>query len=199
MKRLLACAGDISSAVKVDGQTVKLDSIRNSLRAGIAYVAEDRADKGVFLDAPIAINITASVMAKFTRAGIMREQPVDRKRHDAWPRCSPSTRGVFRTKCRRLAAATSRRSLAKAVAPAPRLLLLNEPTRGVDIGARSGNLRHAAQDGGRRPGDSSSIRSDLEEIPELADTVLTCQPPPPPPPPPPFLEAGWSVISRASR
>jgi ribose transport system ATP-binding protein/rhamnose transport system ATP-binding protein len=172
VEALAGLRGDISSSVKLDAQPVKLDSVRNSLRAGIGYVAEDRADKGVFLDAPIAINITSSVMAKFSRAGVMRragEQEEARR-----------LASMFTIDPKRLPHEVStlsggnqqKVSLAKAVALSPRLLLLNEPTRGVDIGARSeiyGTLRRMADEG-------LSIvfySTDLEEILELADTVLT--------------------------
>ncbi|SEK07413.1 ribose transport system ATP-binding protein [Paraburkholderia diazotrophica] len=172
VEALAGLRGDISSSVMLDGQTVRLDSVRNSLRAGIGYVAEDRADKGVFLDAPIAINITSSVMAKFSRAGVMRragEQEEARR-----------LASMFTIDPKRLPHEVStlsggnqqKVSLAKAVALSPRLLLLNEPTRGVDIGARSeiyGTLRRMADEG-------LSIvfySTDLEEILELADTVLT--------------------------
>ena len=171
-RRLAGLRGDISNSVKVDGQPLKLDSIRSSLKAGIAYVAEDRADKGVFLDAPIAINITASVMAKFSKAGIMRragEQEEARR-----------LASMFAIDPKRLPHEVStlsggnqqKVSLAKAVALAPRLLLLNEPTRGVDIGARAeiySTLRKMADDGLA----IVFYSTDLEEILELADTVLT--------------------------
>ncbi|SAK89316.1 ABC transporter [Caballeronia catudaia] len=172
VEALAGLRGDISHAVKLDGQAVKLDSIRGSLRAGIAYVAEDRADKGVFLDAPIAINITASVMGKFTRAGVMRraaEQEEARR-----------LASMFTIDPKRLPHEVStlsggnqqKVSLAKAVALSPRLLLLNEPTRGVDIGARSeiyATLRKMADEGLA----IVFYSTDLEEILELADTVMT--------------------------
>jgi ribose transport system ATP-binding protein len=172
VEALAGLRGDISNSVKVDGQPIKLDSIRSSLKAGIAYVAEDRADKGVFLDAPIAINITASVMAKFSKAGIMRrsgEQEEARR-----------LASMFAIDPKRLPHEVStlsggnqqKVSLAKAVALAPRLLLLNEPTRGVDIGARAeiyATLRKMADEGLA----IVFYSTDLEEILELADTVLT--------------------------
>ncbi|MBB5399067.1 sugar ABC transporter ATP-binding protein [Paraburkholderia youngii] len=172
VEALAGLRGDISNSVKLDGQQVKLDGIRSSLRAGIGYVAEDRADKGVFLDAPIAINITSSVMVKFSRAGVMRRTG---EQEEALRLASMFTIDPKRLphEVSTLSGGNQQKvSLAKAVALSPRLLLLNEPTRGVDIGARSeiyATLRKMADDG-------LSIvfySTDLEEILELADTVLT--------------------------
>ncbi|MEX3954289.1 sugar ABC transporter ATP-binding protein [Paraburkholderia sp. EG287B] len=72
VEALAGLRGDISRSVRLDGEVAKIDSVRSALRCGVGYVAEDRADKGVFLDAPIGINITASVMSKFSRAGVMQ-------------------------------------------------------------------------------------------------------------------------------
>jgi ribose transport system ATP-binding protein len=165
--------GDVTEAVELDGKTVVVNDVRSALRAGIAYVAEDRAGKGVFLDAPIRTNITSSVMDRFCRAGVMQrgEEAEEAKR----------LAQMFTIDLKRLGHEVStlsggnqqKVSLAKAAALKPRLLLLNEPTRGVDIGARSeiySTLRKMADS------DGLSIvfySTDLEEILELADTVAT--------------------------
>jgi ribose transport system ATP-binding protein/rhamnose transport system ATP-binding protein len=173
VEALAGLRGDISAAVKLDGTPVRLDSIRSALQAGIAYVAEDRADKGVFLDAPIETNITSSVLDRFSKAGVMQRasEAAEAKR----------LAQMFTIDLKRLSHDVStlsggnqqKVSLAKAAALKPRLLLLNEPTRGVDIGARSeiySTLREMAD------AEGLSIvfySTDLEEILELADTVLT--------------------------
>ena len=109
-------------------------------------------------------------MAKFSKAGIMRRAGEQEARRLA---------SMFAIDPKRLLHEVStlsggnqqKVSLAKAVALAPRLLLLNEPTRGVDIGARAeiySTLRKMADDGLA----IVFYSTDLEEILELADTVL---------------------------
>ncbi|AXF20407.1 sugar ABC transporter ATP-binding protein [Burkholderia pyrrocinia] len=172
VEALAGLRGDVSKSVKLDGEPAKIDSVGSALRCGIGYVAEDRADKGVFLDAPIGINITASVMSKFSRAGVMQRaaEAAEARR----------LAGMFAIDAKRLPHEVStlsggnqqKVSLAKAAALAPKLLLLNEPTRGVDIGARSeiySTLRKMADDGLA----VVFYSTDLEEILELADTVVT--------------------------
>ncbi|MCP3713592.1 sugar ABC transporter ATP-binding protein [Paraburkholderia sp. CNPSo 3274] len=172
VEALAGLRGDISRSVRLDGEVAKIDSVRSALRCGVGYVAEDRADKGVFLDAPIGINITASVMSKFSRAGVMQRAAEAAE--------AMRLAGMFAIDAKRLRHEVStlsggnqqKVSLAKAAALAPKLLLLNEPTRGVDIGARSeiySTLRKMADDGLA----VVFYSTDLEEILELADTVVT--------------------------
>jgi ribose transport system ATP-binding protein/rhamnose transport system ATP-binding protein len=173
VEALAGLRGDISTAVKLDGTQVRLDSIRSALQAGIAYVAEDRAGKGVFLDAPIETNITSSVMGRFSRAGVMQRasEAAEAKR----------LAQMFTIDLKRLSHDVStlsggnqqKVSLAKAVALKPRLLLLNEPTRGVDIGARSEIYSTLREMAGTNGMSIVFYSTDLEEILELADTVLT--------------------------
>jgi ribose transport system ATP-binding protein/rhamnose transport system ATP-binding protein len=172
VEALAGLRGDISRSVELDGEPARIDSVRSALRAGVAYVAEDRADKGVFLDAPIALNITASVMAKFSRAGLMQSaaETQEAKRLAAMFAIDPKR---LPHEVSTLSGGNQQKvSLAKAAALQPRLLLLNEPTRGVDIGARSeiyATLRRMAEEGLA----VVFYSTDLEEILELADTVLT--------------------------
>ncbi|MBP0624803.1 sugar ABC transporter ATP-binding protein [Cupriavidus consociatus] len=172
VEALAGLRGDVSESVRLDGKPASISSVRTALREGVAYVAEDRADKGVFLDAPIALNITSSVMAKFSRAGVMQTsaEHVEAARLAAMFAIDPKR---LPHEVSTLSGGNQQKvSLAKAAALAPRLLLLNEPTRGVDIGARSeiyATLRRMADDGLA----IIFYSTDLEEILELADTVLT--------------------------
>jgi ribose transport system ATP-binding protein len=67
------------AGVRLDGEPIMIGSVRSAMKAGIGYVPEDRAGKGVFLNAPVDVNLTASVMARFSSFGIMRH-PRERAR-----------------------------------------------------------------------------------------------------------------------
>jgi ribose transport system ATP-binding protein len=172
VEALAGLRGRVTGRVRLDGQDVAITGVRSAIDLGIAYVAEDRAGKGVFLDAPVWMNLTASVMSRFTWYGVMR-LAAERDRAKALA-------AMFQIDERRLASEVATLSggnqqkvaLGKAAALTPRLLMLNEPTRGVDIGARSeiyAVLRAMATAG-------LSIlfySTDLEEVLELADRVVT--------------------------
>jgi ribose transport system ATP-binding protein len=161
-----------TGSLSVDDRIADVRSTGDALRHGIAYVPEDRAGKGVFLDARVDVNLTASILGRLSRAGFLAAHAAARAAEGLASRF-----GVDRS---RLTSAVSQLSggnqqkvaLAKAAAYEPRVLVLNEPTRGVDVGARAEiykRLREMAVEG-------LSIvffTTDLEEIAELADRVVT--------------------------
>jgi ABC-type sugar transport system ATPase subunit len=172
VESLAGLAGAPTGEILLDGERLQQAGIKSAIRSGIAYVPEDRAGKGVFLDASVARNLTASVMDRFSRVGVMQSHAEKTR--------SRELAGMFQIDERRLPSDVStlsggnqqKVSLGKAAALSPRLLLLNEPTRGVDIGARSEiytTLRRMAQQGLA----IIFYSTDLEEILEASDRVLT--------------------------
>jgi simple sugar transport system ATP-binding protein len=124
-------------SVRVDGRRVRLSSVRDALAAGIAYVPGDRLTQGAFLDQPIADNIVAgSVDLHAGRLGLLRRDAVARTVDDAIrdlriKAASPAA------PVRSLSGGNQQRVvLAKWLARDPRILLLNGPTVGVDVGSK---------------------------------------------------------------
>ena len=158
--------------ILIDGKTLKLDGIRQAMDRKVVYVPEDRAAKGVFLDTSVRRNLTASILNQISWFGILkRRSELSKVRELAT---------AFEVDPRRLPDAVSQLSggnqqkvaLAKAAATGPNILLLNEPTRGIDVGARSEiyrRLRNLVKQ------DLTVVfySTDLEEVIELADRVVT--------------------------
>jgi ribose transport system ATP-binding protein len=130
-------AGHWEGTVEIDGRPVRLDSIRAARRAGLALVTDDRRGSGLMLRMAVGRNLVMSVLARISPNGFMSPA------HEA----AAVTRsfGQFDIRPRNPAAAVGALSggnqqkvvLAKEVLGAPRLLLLDEPTRGVDVGAKA--------------------------------------------------------------
>jgi len=163
---------DYRGHVRIDGAAVTLRTPGAAIRAGVAYVPEDRASKGVFLDASVEANLSASILRQLQRSGFLSRKL--ERAHGA------ALAARFTIDPERLSHETGTLSggnqqkvaIAKAVAIAPRVLALNEPTRGVDVGARADiyqQLRRLAKAG-------MSVlffSTDLEEVLELADRVVS--------------------------
>jgi ABC-type sugar transport system ATPase subunit len=157
--------------IRVLGETVSLASPREAMERGVVYVPEERRSQGLVLPFPIAANITLSVLERLTRLGLVSGGA----ERDTAGRFSDELgiRGA------RLSEPASRLSggnqqkvvLAKSLAGEPRVLLLDEPTRGVDVGAKSEIYRIV--DGLAREGKAILlISSELEEVLSMSDRVV---------------------------
>ena len=129
--------GRWQGGVSVDGKPAVLGSIAAARRAGIGYVTDDRRSTGLVLGQSVARNIVMSTLARVTPWGLAspaREEAEVRTaldRFDVRPRL-PSARVV------NLSGGNQQKVVfAKELLGSPRLLLLDEPTRGVDVGAKS--------------------------------------------------------------
>lgn len=153
------------------GKAVRFTSPPDALRAGIAYVPEDRHQDGLVLDFPIASNVTLPILPRLfrnlrLRRGIERriaEQYTDRL-------------NVRMTDVEQLVAALSGGNqqkvvLARWLAAQPRVLILDEPTRGIDIGAKVEVHRIISQLAASGLA-IVLISSDLPEVLAMSDRVL---------------------------
>jgi ribose transport system ATP-binding protein len=146
-------------------------SIRVGLEAGIAYVPPDRAKNGLVLCRSVAENATLLLGSKLSRLGCVRPRAsravVTETMHAYDVRCQSAAQAIGE-----LSGGNQQKVLiASRLARMPRLAVLHEPTRGVDIGSRSAIhhiIRRAAADGAA----VLVVSSDVEEVVELCDRVL---------------------------
>ena len=127
-----------TGTISVGGHPVRIQSIPDAVAAGIGYVPEDRLTQGLFLDDSIADNVVAASVTAF--AG--RARLLDRARMLAFIQ---SVASRLRIKAPNLSLAVRSLSggnaqrvvLAKWLMTNPKVLLLNGPTVGVDVGSKS--------------------------------------------------------------
>ena len=125
-----------SGEVRFHGKEVHFHSPADGLKAGIGLIPEDRKFQGCFIDKPIYWNNSISALASVSPRGI-----VDRK---AEMKMAEEYKARLKTKAPFLDAAAASLSggnqqkvvIAKALAALPEVLIFDEPTRGIDIGAR---------------------------------------------------------------
>lgn len=173
---LRAIAGLVPAAtahIEVDGTTVRPGHPADAVKAGIAFVSNDRKSEGLFLDKPISWNLLATRLPAVTRLGI-----VSRRRWRASVAELVDLCGLDRRRVRDEVDSLSGGNQQKVFVGRclgrddVRVLLLDDPTRGVDVGGRAAIhvlLRDAA-DNGMAVLFSST---ELEELLDLADVVVT--------------------------
>jgi simple sugar transport system ATP-binding protein len=140
-----------SGVVKIDGKPVRIHSIGDAIEAGIGYVPEDRLTQGLFMDKSIADNIIAcSPDEHTTRLRTLDLRAVRETIQGLFARLRVKAPNV-QAPVRSLSGGNAQRVvLAKWLARHPRILMLNGPTVGVDIGSKAeilGILRAEAAEG----------------------------------------------------
>jgi ribose transport system ATP-binding protein len=146
--------------------------LRQAIDAQIAYVSSDRKHDGIFAELSVATNMSAPALRLISPAGVMRhrrEQSLARSIADQVA-FSPSR---LHQRAGQLSGGNQQKvALGKWLGMTPCVLLIHEPTRGVDVGARAEIYRHLrllADDGMA----IVIASSDLEEVHGVADTIIT--------------------------
>jgi ABC-type sugar transport system ATPase subunit len=160
-----------AGSIRMNGRPVRLRNPRDALDAGIAYLTEDRKADGVFPHLDLGANITIASLAQFTHAGIL-DRAAERKR----ARASAAEFDVRASGIRQLAGTLSggnqqKALLARFLLEPRRVLILDEPTRGIDVGAKSEiyRLMNRLTDDGLG---IIMISSEMEELLGMADRVV---------------------------
>ncbi len=161
-----------AGTVRLDGRKLRLGSNRDAIAAGIAYVSEDRLSLGLVQDQPIEDNVVVTVLDRVRGAGGLLSPARKARVADRWIDRLRVKIGSPTDPVSTLSGGNQQRIvLAKWLATNPKLLILDAPTVGVDVGARAGIFEIV--DGLAREGMAILLISD--ETPEVyfnADRVL---------------------------
>lgn len=126
-----------SGTTVVDGKAVRIRGIRDAISAGIGYVPEDRLSQGLFLDKSIADNMIASSLERYrTRIGLLDSKKIAQTISGLFQKLRIKAPNVA-APVRSLSGGNAQRVvLAKWLANGPKVLMLNGPTVGVDVGSK---------------------------------------------------------------
>lgn len=157
-------------AVRIDNQPLAANSVAAAIGAGLCLVPENRKEEGLVLDFAIRDNIALPNLNKLRRGWF-----VDRKAEHQLGRASQDKLGIKAATLDSAVAALSGGNqqkvvLAKWLAMEPRVIIMDEPTRGIDVGAKGEvyALMRALADQGTG---ILMISSDMEEVIGISDRV----------------------------
>lgn len=161
----------VSGEVFLNGQKLEINSPSDAIKAGIGYVPEDRKDQGLFLEMSCRKNIALNTLKQEARAGFVN-----------WGAVNLLAKGAVENFNIRLANLELRALdlsggnqqkllLARWLAIKPKVLMLDEPTRGVDIGAKSEIYRIMSELAAQGIA-ILMVSSELPEVVGMSDRVL---------------------------
>lgn len=169
--RAIAGLSRSSGRVEISGHRVSTRSPKRATKAGVAYVPADRHDEGIVETLGVRENLSMRALGAFASAGVMRKRPEDVSTRKAISDFRIKT-PTAETPIESLSGGNQQKVvLASVLSTKPRLLLADEPSQGVDVGARMeiyALLRQAAAEGTA----VLVVSSDAVELAGLCDRVL---------------------------
>ncbi len=158
--------------VALNGSVLTVHGPEDALEAGIAYLTEDRKGLGLFLDLPCGTNINLGVIGRDAKRGGVLDLPAGRRRAaEAFKALSVRAASPAVTVGSLSGGNQQKVLLSRWLETGPKVLILDEPTRGVDIGAKSEIYRIIDELAHRNIG-VIVISSELPEIIGVCDRVL---------------------------
>jgi ribose transport system ATP-binding protein len=159
-------------SVRLRGEPLRIRRYGDALRHGIAYLSEDRKAAGLFLELPIEQNISSMALARISsRFGLLRRRAERRLATELGARLKLKSDGVAIDAASLSGGNQQKVAIAKLLATNPAVLLMDEPTRGVDVGAKS-EIHHILRDLASQGVGVVVISSELPEIIGLCDRAL---------------------------
>jgi ribose transport system ATP-binding protein len=149
-KGICRLEGEVTGEVRLKGRKLDLRHYEDCIANGIVYLAEDRKSDGVFLDMSIAANTSAMSLPQVSRLGIISRRRERRLAERAGRDLSLRFGDIDQDVSTLSGGNQQKVALAKLLAVNPQVIFLDEPTRGVDVGAKAEIhtiLRDLARDG----------------------------------------------------
>ena len=158
--------------VQLDNVQVRLSSPEQARNLGIAYVTEDRRQLGLTMPMSIATNISLPMLHEYlSRWGLVRRAAENETAEQYRERLSIRTPSIHLEAAKLSGGNQQKVMLSKWLNTRPRLLILDEPTRGIDVGAKA-EVHHMINNLAAQGLGIILISSDLPEVLAMSDRIV---------------------------
>ncbi len=160
-----------AGSLEIDGQVVVITSPQQAIKLGLAYVPEDRQLHGLIPAMHITSNISLPMLSRYAQSGWLRDKVERKSTYEAARQMEVRANNIWQL-ARELSGGNQQKVvLAKWLSTNPRILILDEPTRGIDVGTKAavhGLMSKLAAEGMA----ILMISSELPEILGMSDRVI---------------------------
>ncbi len=158
--------------IVLEGRPVKITSPQEALHLGVAYATEDRRQLGLVVPMSIASNISLPMLGRYlTRLGLLRTGQETKTAESFRQRLAIRTPSVQAPVAKLSGGNQQKVMLSKWLNANPKLLILDEPTRGIDVGAKA-EVHHMINDLAHQGLAVIMISSDLPEVLAMSDRIV---------------------------
>ena len=160
-----------SGEVFIDGKKVEINSPKQALKFGIGLIPEDRKNQGCFLRKSIKWNVVISNIKDISKNGIVNNESEQKQADEYKEKLRIKTPSVDQIVSNLSGGNQQKVVLAKVLATNSDIIIFDEPTRGIDIGARHEiyNIMNELVEDGKA---IIMISSDMEELLGMSDRIL---------------------------
>jgi len=160
-----------AGSVLVSGRTIPRRNPRAAIKAGVAFIPEDRRKQGLVIDASVARNVAGVIRQGLARTGLLTAG-MESKAAAPWASRLEVKTGALDMNASTMSGGNQQKVvIAKWLATHPSLLIIDEPTRGIDVGTKAEVHRLLSELAGQGLG-ILMISSELPEVLGMADRVL---------------------------
>ncbi|MHA7777643.1 sugar ABC transporter ATP-binding protein [Roseibium sp. M-1] len=159
-----------SGSIRLNGLELQSHSVPEAISAGLSLVPENRKEQGLLLDFPIAANIALPCLKNLSRWGMVNRERETALAQASQVRLAIKTRSVSSAAAELSGGNQQKVVLAKWLATQPKVIIFDEPTRGIDVGAKA-EVYHLLQALAREGVGILMISSDMEEVIGVSDRV----------------------------
>jgi len=160
----------VDGEVMLNGEPLPANSVAVSIARGLCLVPEDRKEQGLFLDFPISENIALPSLPRLSKRGFVDRAAETDLAGRSRDRLSIKAAALTRAVAELSGGNQQKVVLAKWLAMNPKVVIFDEPTRGIDVGAKAEVYRLMQDLAGEGVG-ILMISSDMEEVVGVSDRV----------------------------
>jgi ribose transport system ATP-binding protein len=162
--------GFLSGKILIDGQPVKISSAKDAIKHGVFLVPEDRRNVGLILEMPIRENITLPSLRKYSEGILISKSAESKTSKEMCEKLKVKTPSIESNVGNLSGGNQQKVVLAKWLSLNPKLLIFDEPTRGIDVGAKA-EIYQLMRDLAEKGVAIMMISSDMEEVLGESDRI----------------------------
>ena len=160
-----------AGCIELNGKGLHIGSVSEAIAQGISYITEDRKNLGLYPGFSIKANLIAPSLDRFSRAGIMRRRAIDAYCREQVEHFNVKATTLTQ-KIMSLSGGNQQKCLLSLwMGTEPEVLIFDEPTRGVDVGARS-EIYEKIREYTAAGNGAVVVSSDLPELIGLCDRII---------------------------
>lgn len=160
-----------SGTIQFEGETVRISNPAQAIASGIALCPEDRKDEGIIGERSIKENISVSILGRLQKAFFIDNKADIKLAEESVEKLNVRTPNIYKKIIELSGGNQQKVLLARSLATNPKVLILDEPTKGIDVGAKSEIYKMVLELAKQGIG-VIVISSELPEVMGLSDRVI---------------------------